>query len=256
MALLEIRNLSKNFGGLAAVSDLDLDVEEGEIRGIIGPNGAGKTTLFNVISGTYRPSGGTIKLEGKSIAGKRPSTIAAMGAVRTFQHTALFEDFDTMGNVSIARHLHAKETIFGAILGTAQFEDDGEQGHSDQRSPECRGAADHHPDDEIDHLIDIEVVRVDRAQAVGDQGTCDTGEERADHEGEGAIARNVHPHAFGQHIVGVDRLPGIADARAIEPPHDEDRDHHEGHAGEIVVHQAEQLQPKQSDPSSLIPLLG
>ena len=120
MALLEVRNLSKNFGGLAAVSELDLDVEEGEIRGIIGPNGAGKTTLFNVISGTYRPSKGTVKLEGKSIAGKRPSAIAAMGAVRTFQHTALFEDFDTMGNVSIARHLHAKESILGAILGTAR----------------------------------------------------------------------------------------------------------------------------------------
>ena len=120
MALLEIRNLSKNFGGLAAVSEFDLDVEEGTIHGIIGPNGAGKTTLFNVISGTYRPSRGTIKFEGKSIAGKRPSKIAAMGAVRTFQHTALFEDFDTMGNVSIARHLHAKETIFGAILGTAR----------------------------------------------------------------------------------------------------------------------------------------
>ena len=120
MALLEVRSLSKNFGGLAAVSDFDLDVEEGEIRGIIGPNGAGKTTLFNVISGIFRPSGGTINFEGKSIAGKRPSAIAAMGAVRTFQRTALFEEFDTMGNVSIARHLHARETIFGAIIGTAR----------------------------------------------------------------------------------------------------------------------------------------
>ena len=120
MALLEVRNLSKNFGGLAAVADFDLDVEEGEIRGIIGPNGAGKTTLFNVISGAYRPSSGTISFEGKSIAGKRPSAIAAMGAVRTFQRTALFEDFDVLGNVSVARHLHAKETVFGAIVGTAR----------------------------------------------------------------------------------------------------------------------------------------
>jgi len=120
MSLLEVRNLSKNFGGLTAVADLDLDVEEGEIRGIIGPNGAGKTTLFNVISGAYRPSAGTISFEGKSIAGKRPSAIAAMGAVRTFQRTALFEDFDVLGNVSVARHLHAKETVFGAIIGTAR----------------------------------------------------------------------------------------------------------------------------------------
>lgn len=120
MALLQIRKLHKNFGGLAAIAELDLAVEEGEIRGIIGPNGAGKTTLFNVISGTYRPSSGDIFFEGQKISGLRPSRIAAKGVVRTFQRTALFHDFSVLDNVTIARHLHAKESVLGAILGTAR----------------------------------------------------------------------------------------------------------------------------------------
>jgi branched-chain amino acid transport system ATP-binding protein len=120
VALLEVKGLSKNFGGLAAIDSLDLDIDEGEIRGVIGPNGAGKTTLFNVISGTYRPTTGTITFEGKEVAGLRPSKIAEKGLVRTFQRTALFHDFSVLDNISIARHLHAKETVFGAILGTAR----------------------------------------------------------------------------------------------------------------------------------------
>ena len=120
MPLLETRNLSKNFGGLTAVSDLSISVEEGEIRGIIGPNGAGKTTLFNVISGTYRPSGGEVLLNGSRISGLRPSRIAALGGIRTFQRSALFEDFSVIDNVLIARHLHARESLLGAILGTAR----------------------------------------------------------------------------------------------------------------------------------------
>jgi branched-chain amino acid transport system ATP-binding protein len=120
MALLEVRSLSKYFGGLAALSALDLDVEEGEIRGVIGPNGAGKTTLFNVISGVYRPSTGTITYRGTEISGLNASQIAEKGVVRTFQRTALFGKFTVFGNVSIARHLHARETPFAVIFGTAR----------------------------------------------------------------------------------------------------------------------------------------
>jgi branched-chain amino acid transport system ATP-binding protein len=98
MAMFEVRSLSKNFGGLAAISELNLEVEEGEIRGIIGPNGAGKTTLFNVISGVYKPT--------------------ELGVVRTFQRTALFHKFTVMDNVSVARHLHAKGGLFRTIFGT------------------------------------------------------------------------------------------------------------------------------------------
>ena len=120
MSLLEVRQLNKRFGGLLAVSDLDMIVEEGEIRGIIGPNGAGKTTLFNVISGTYRPTSGDVFLNGDKLTGLRPSRIAAKGGVRTFQRSAMFSDFSVLENVLIARHLHAREGLLGAILGTVR----------------------------------------------------------------------------------------------------------------------------------------
>ncbi len=120
MAMLEVRGLSKNFGGLAALHSLNLDIDKGEIRGVIGPNGAGKTTLFNVISGVYTPSGGSITFEGKQIGGLKPSKIAKLGLVRTFQRTALFLNFTVLENVLIARHLHAREGILGAIFGTAR----------------------------------------------------------------------------------------------------------------------------------------
>lgn len=120
MALLEIREVSKYFGGLAALSDLNITVEEGEIRGLIGPNGAGKTTLFNVISGVYRPTRGKVIYNGEDISRLSPSKIAARGLVRTFQRTALFHDFTVLKNVVVARHLRARETVFGAVAGTAK----------------------------------------------------------------------------------------------------------------------------------------
>jgi len=119
MAIFEVKELTKHFGGLAALSGLDLQVEAGEIRGIIGPNGAGKTTLFNVISGVYRPTSGEIIYQGEKISGLKASQIAERGVVRTFQRTALFHDFTVLGNVSVARHLHAKDGVFGTIFGTA-----------------------------------------------------------------------------------------------------------------------------------------
>ncbi len=118
MAMFEVKELTKYFGGLAALSDLDLQVEAGEIRGIIGPNGAGKTTLFNVISGVYRPTSGEIIYHGKEISGLIASKIAGMGVVRTFQRTALFHKFTVMGNVMVARHLQAKGGLFRTIFGT------------------------------------------------------------------------------------------------------------------------------------------
>jgi len=120
VAILEVKELSKYFGGLAALSDLDLTIDEGEIRGIIGPNGAGKTTLFNVISGVYRPTKGSVIYQGSNISILSPDQIAEKGLVRTFQRTALFHDFTVLKNVTIARHLHAKEGVFGTIFGTAQ----------------------------------------------------------------------------------------------------------------------------------------
>ena len=121
MSILEVKGLSRYFGGLAALSNLNLTIQEGEIRGIIGPNGAGKTTLFNVISGVYRPTSGKIfYMNGKRIDGLASSKIAEMGLVRTFQRTALYHDFTVLKNVTVARHLHAKENIFGMFAGTGK----------------------------------------------------------------------------------------------------------------------------------------
>jgi branched-chain amino acid transport system ATP-binding protein len=113
--------VSKYFGGLAALDNLSITIQQGEIRGIIGPNGAGKTTLFNVISGVYRPTSGQIfYLQGRRIDGLATSKIAEMGLIRTFQRTALFHDFSVLKNVTVARHLHARENIFRVLSGSVK----------------------------------------------------------------------------------------------------------------------------------------
>jgi branched-chain amino acid transport system ATP-binding protein len=107
MPLLATRSLTKHFGGLAAVSQLDLTVDEGEIVGLIGPNGAGKTTCFNLLSGFLRPTSGTITFAGGEVTGLRPHQIVARGLVRTFQLTTLFQDMTALENVLIGLHLHS-----------------------------------------------------------------------------------------------------------------------------------------------------
>lgn len=118
MAILQIQNLSRNFGGLSAVSDLSLEVEEGEIRGLIGPNGAGKTTTFNVISGFYAPTSGRIVYRGRDISGLRTSAIAELGLVRTFQSTTLFQEFSVLDNVLVGCHLEGRSGLLSTLLGT------------------------------------------------------------------------------------------------------------------------------------------
>ena len=118
MVLLELRGVTKRFGGLVAVDNVDLDIEEGEIRAIIGPNGAGKTTLFNLITGNYPVTEGRITYNGKDITGLSPHEIASLGLVRTFQQTALFNEFTLLQNVGVACHLHAKVTLFGTVAHT------------------------------------------------------------------------------------------------------------------------------------------
>ncbi|MDD4337714.1 MAG: ATP-binding cassette domain-containing protein, partial [Firmicutes bacterium] len=113
--VLEVEGLSCNFGGLAAVSDVSFSVERGEILGIIGPNGAGKTTIFNLIAGLVNPSGGDIRLYGRSIVGKAPHEVAAMGAARTFQNIRLYESQSVLENVLAGCHLH-QDAHLGAIL--------------------------------------------------------------------------------------------------------------------------------------------
>ena len=102
MHILEGKNLTKYFGGLAAVSDVDFYVEQGEILGLIGPNGAGKTTLFNLISASLAPKPGTITFKGKNIVGLKPHQICRMGIARTFQTVKVFSNMSVLDNVRLA----------------------------------------------------------------------------------------------------------------------------------------------------------
>ncbi len=117
MSFFAVKGLTKRFGGLVANDSIDLEVDEGEIRGVIGPNGAGKTTFFNVVSGFYTPTSGTVEFKGKVISGLSTSKIAGLGVVRTFQRSALFPDFSVLENVTIARHLNADSSLLNAIFG-------------------------------------------------------------------------------------------------------------------------------------------
>jgi len=117
MALLEVRGLSKRFGGLDAVAELDFDVIEGEILGIIGPNGAGKSTVFNMICGTFKPTSGTLTFEGKNVTGLSAHKVAKMGIARVFQGNVLFLESTVIDNVLMGMHLHTQLSVPGFLLG-------------------------------------------------------------------------------------------------------------------------------------------
>jgi branched-chain amino acid transport system ATP-binding protein len=119
MVLLKVRGLTKNFGGLAAVSDVDFDVKEGEILGIIGPNGAGKSTVFNMICGTITPTSGTLVFRGENITKLPPHKIAGKGITRLFQGNVLFPESTVITNVLIGLHLRTNLGLFGFLFGSA-----------------------------------------------------------------------------------------------------------------------------------------
>jgi len=116
MALLEIDKLSLSFGGLRAISELDLEVSDNEIVSIIGPNGAGKSSVFNVISGVYLPTEGDVRLGGQSIVGYKPHTIARKGIARTFQSLRLFQNLSVKENVKAATYGNTKASPVESIL--------------------------------------------------------------------------------------------------------------------------------------------
>ena len=111
--------LTIRFGGLAAIDNLDFQVTAGNIHGLIGPNGSGKTTLFNLISGIYKPTSGSIVFEGKSIAGHRTDEVTRAGIARTFQNIRLFGDMTVWENLLVGRHCRLKQTIFDDIFATS-----------------------------------------------------------------------------------------------------------------------------------------
>ncbi|HAV2137526.1 TPA: ABC transporter ATP-binding protein [Serratia marcescens] len=119
--LLQVEGLSMRFGGLLAVNNVALTLNEGEIVSLIGPNGAGKTTVFNCLTGFYRPTGGTIKLRDRHLEELAGQAIARMGVVRTFQHVRLFREMTVIENLLVAQHQHLKSGVFAGLLKTPAF---------------------------------------------------------------------------------------------------------------------------------------
>lgn len=120
MTILEIKKISKSFGGIGAISNLSLHVKKGEILGLIGPNGAGKTTTFNLISGVYPPSSGSVLFEGKDITGMKAHRIAKTGIARTFQMTSLFREYTVLENVLTGFHLSLDSGLWSSVFPTGK----------------------------------------------------------------------------------------------------------------------------------------
>jgi branched-chain amino acid transport system ATP-binding protein len=124
MALLEVRDLTRLFGGLAAVKGVSLELHLGELVGLIGPNGAGKTTVFNLISGVYRPAAGDIRFRGESIVGLAPHDVARHGITRTFQNIRLFGGMSVLENVKVARHHRTRSGLLASMIRTHSFREE------------------------------------------------------------------------------------------------------------------------------------
>ncbi|WP_044747779.1 ABC transporter ATP-binding protein [Bacillus alveayuensis] len=129
---LETRNLTKQFGGLAAVNNVNFSMEKGKINAIIGPNGAGKSTFFNLISGFHPPSSGQVIFKGRDITHLPPNKIAELGIARTFQTTNLFEQSTVLDNVIVGHRLRTKSNLFDAIFRTKRLK---------REEAQCKGKA-------------------------------------------------------------------------------------------------------------------
>jgi len=119
VALIELSHVTMRFGGLVAVNDLNLAFDAGQLYGLIGPNGAGKTTVFNVITGVYTPTSGSIRFDGEEIAGQRSGRITRRGIARTFQNIRLFGDMTVLDNVKVAFHCRQEAGVGAAVLRTS-----------------------------------------------------------------------------------------------------------------------------------------
>ena len=121
MALLEVENLTHRFGGLQALTDFSIRLEEREVAGLIGPNGAGKTTVFNLVSGFYMPTEGEIRFTGTSTTGFRPHRVTSLGLARTFQNIRLWNDISVLDNIRLARHNRLGYSLRDALFRTRRY---------------------------------------------------------------------------------------------------------------------------------------
>lgn len=124
MALLEVKGITKVFGGLVAVEKVEFKVNEGEIVSIIGPNGAGKTTIFNMLTGVYKVNDGTIEFEGKEIQNRQPRDIVKAGIARTFQNIRLFPTMRVIENVLVGEHIHVNYNFLDLLFKTKKYREE------------------------------------------------------------------------------------------------------------------------------------
>src|SRR5581483_2777169 len=120
MALLSVRNVTRRFGGIVAIDDVSLDVEQGQIVGLIGPNGAGKTTLFNVVTRLYKPDSGALEFAGRSLLHTPPHRVVRRGIARTFQNVELFRTMSVLDNVLVGAHTRTRPFAGKAVVGRAR----------------------------------------------------------------------------------------------------------------------------------------
>ncbi len=140
--LLEVRKLTKRFGGLRALNGVDLTVATGQIHGLIGPNGAGKTTFFNLVTGLLVPTSGEILLEGTSIVGRKPHQVTRAGIARTFQNIRLFKAMTALENVMVGHDAHGRAGVLEAVLRTRRSRrEEGEAGRAAMRLLGAMGIA-------------------------------------------------------------------------------------------------------------------
>jgi branched-chain amino acid transport system ATP-binding protein len=130
-ALLDLRDVTMTFGGVTALSHVDLSVQRGEIAGLIGPNGAGKTTVFNVVTGVFRPSSGLILFQGESIAGMKRYRVTRAGVARTFQNIRLFPEMTALENVMVGADAHHRTSIGSAIFRLPRHRSEEREGRAD-----------------------------------------------------------------------------------------------------------------------------
>ena len=121
MALLDVQNLTQRFGGLQALTDFTISIERREFVGLIGPNGAGKTTVFNLVSGFYAPTAGSITFGGVPTRGLKPHSVTALGIARTFQNIRLWNDMSVLDNIRLARHHWLGYSLWDALLRTRRY---------------------------------------------------------------------------------------------------------------------------------------
>ncbi len=121
MVILRVKQLCKTFGGLQAIKNFDLDLKEKELVGLIGPNGAGKTTIFNLLTGVYSPTGGSIHLMDKTLINLKPYQITALGIARTFQNIRLFDELSVLDNIRVASHWYGTYPVTSAIFRLPGF---------------------------------------------------------------------------------------------------------------------------------------